>query len=150
SCQATAIGWRLRGVRRDETLGEGEVYRVLLFLGLCTFALAVPLGFLLARAADVRLALQQLALLLAVSGVPVLSAGLLLQRRLGDESPSLGGLRTVSTAIALAGMLVLLGAVTLAWPDPGVLLAVCALDTAVLTYLAFRQHMPLAHAAALP
>src|SRR5262245_7387897 len=166
SCQAAAIGWRLRLLRGagvqpawekrqvgnlpHEALDEGEVYSLLLFLGLCLFALAVPLGFLLSRAADMRRALQYLAFPLAVSGVPVLSAGLLLQRRLGEERPLLGGLRTVSTAIVLAGMLVLLGAVTLAWPDPGVLLAVCAADAAVLTYLAFRQNMPLAHAAALP
>jgi hypothetical protein len=69
---------------------------------------------------------------------------------LDDKIPALGGLRTVATAIALAGMLVLLGAVTLAWPNPAVLLAVCALDAVVLTYLAFRENMPLAHGAALP
>jgi hypothetical protein len=45
---------------------------------------------------------------------------------------------------------VMLAAVLLAWPEPGLLIAVCALDFAVLTAVALAGRLPVAHAAALP
>src|SRR5262249_49079067 len=57
---------------------------------------------------------------------------------------------TAGTAVALTGMLTLLVAIVLAWPLPGTTAAVCALDFAVLTFVAFRLRLPVAHGAALP
>lgn len=155
-CHCTAMGGRLRQLRREGPLTSADVHPLLLFLGAVAFAAAVALGFLLSRAGDLRQALQYLALPLAVAGVPILSAGLLLQRRLSAAPPSeedarsLGGLRATATAIALAGTLVLLGSLALAWPNPVLLLCVCLVDGGVLTALAFRYRMPFVHAAALP
>ena len=44
----------------------------------------------------------------------------------------------------------MLAAALLAWPDPGLLVAVCVLDFAVLTAVALAARLPVAHAAALP
>ncbi len=150
ACHAAAVGLRQGRLPRDAALGEKDVHALLLFLGMVTVSVGVALGFLLAVAGATGTALQQLAPALAVAGVPILSVGLIVQRRLGEESPGLGGFRAAGTAVALAGLFVLLGAVALAWPHPGLLLAVCAADCAVLTALAFRERMPVAHLAALP
>ena len=48
---------------------------------------------------------------------------------------------------ALAGTLVLLGSLALAWPSPVLLLSVCLVDGGVLTALAFLYRRPLVHAA---
>jgi hypothetical protein len=149
ACQTISSGLRLRRLP-GPPLEEKEGHALLLFLGLTAFSLAVGMGFFLSRAAGIEIALRHLALPLAVAGVPILTAGLTLRRRLGEEAPALAGLRVTGTGVALAGMLVLLGSVALAWPHPALLAAVCALDYAVLTVLSFRERAPFGHAAALP
>src|SRR5262249_50740786 len=66
------------------------------------------------------------------------------------SAPLSGPLRAVGTGIALGGMLVLLAALAMAWPQPVALVLVCSLDFAVLSALAWRYSLPVAHAAALP
>jgi hypothetical protein len=131
---------------------------LLALMGLASFALAAALGFLVYRAGDVPLALQRLALPVALSGVPILVGGLLVYSPFTpDPSPRSTAergedavLRTVGSAVALAGMGVMLAAALLAWPEPRLLIAVCALDFAVLTAVALATRLPVGHAAALP
>src|SRR4029077_11117675 len=61
-----------------------------------------------------------------------------------------GAIRMGGTTLALAGMVVMLLAVGLAWPRPQAVLAVCALDFLAFTAVAFRFGLPVAHAVALP
>ena len=57
--------------------------------------------------------------------------------------------RTIGTGVALAGMLILLAALALAWPVPLALLLVAALNFAVLEGAAARGRLPLAVVPAL-
>jgi len=81
-------------------------------------------------------------------GIPVLTAGLLLYRRLGDDGGQ-GYLRTAALALALVGSVVLLTAVALAWPEPLALTLVCAVDCAIFSAAAYRARLPGLHALAL-
>jgi hypothetical protein len=69
---------------------------------------------------------------------------------LASPAASLAALRTGGTMVLLAGMLVMLAGVALAWPQPGAVLLVCGLNFAVLTLAAFHQRLPLVHTAAIP
>ncbi|MBV9123514.1 MAG: hypothetical protein JO112_09165, partial [Planctomycetes bacterium] len=58
---------------------------LLAFLGMTTFSLAVVLGFLLSRGGDLKLALEAMAVLVAVAGMPVLASGLVVHQRLAQD-----------------------------------------------------------------
>lgn len=143
-CYILATGIALFRARRA-ALQERSARDALALLGLASFALAVALGFLVYRAGELPLALGRLAVPVALSGIPVLLGGLLVYR--ADLSATL---RTVGSAVGLAGMGLMLAAALQAWPRPGTLIAVCVLDFAVLSAVALTGRLPLAHAAALP
>jgi hypothetical protein len=148
----------VRGARgADRCVGEQQVNGLFLFVGVAAFAVAIALGFLTSRAGDFVVALQHLAASVSVAGIPVLLSGLLVHQELAggvstsdQRSAKIPGLRTAGTGVALAGMAIMLAALALAWPQPVVLLLVCAVDAAVFTAVAFRARLPLAHAVALP
>jgi hypothetical protein len=158
---------------REEALSERRVKSLFGFLGLAAFALLVALGFLvgflLDRGGSIGWALNRLSVVLALAGVPVLAVGLVVHRRLesaawtpsvpaslpgetaaATPAETLAGFRTLGTGVTLTGIAVMLAGVVLAWPQPAALVLVCALDVAVLTAVALRFRLPLAHAAALP
>ncbi len=183
-CYFLACGAAIFQTRRRPPLQERSARDLLALLGLASFALAAALGFLVYRTGDLPVALQRLALPVALSGIPILAGGLLVYSPLApvrrgegsgvrgsvlpeesqpltpDPSPQSTGvrgeivlsaiLRTAGSAVGLAGMGVMLAAVLLAWPEPGLLIAVCALNFAVLTVVAVAGRLPVAHAAALP
>jgi hypothetical protein len=169
ACFALA-GWgTLRRTAREGPLQVGAVKGLFAFLGISLFAVASAVGFqvkYLGYWGVMEEALELLATPVAIAGIPILATGLLIHRRLAappaevaiQEGPDvragqadeIASLRTVGTALALAGMLVMLAAVGLAWPLAWSILVVCALDFGVLTFVAFRANLPVAHAAALP
>jgi hypothetical protein len=168
---ATAV---IAGLGRREQFEESHAAGLLAFLGLMTFPLLAALGFLAYWSHDIGLALESLSPLIALAGMPILAGGLLIQRRLsgglgaparqpepaeveGQSSAGSTGassraaaLRTAGTAVTVAGILFMLTATALAWPQPVALMLVCTLDFAVLTAVAFLFSLPIAHAAALP
>src|SRR5262249_52894428 len=119
-------------------------------------------------------ALERVAVLIALAGVPVLATGVLVHSSSmplpppmpeGTAEAGMGGgkgegmegegglsaaLRTVRTALALAGILVLLAALAMAWPQPVALILVCAVNFSVLSIVAWRCQWAIAHAGALP
>src|SRR5262249_31094216 len=120
------------------------------FLGMAAFAVATAMGFLLWWAGRTPLALHSLAIPVAVAGMPILAGGLLLHRRLAetpDEQRST--YRTAGTAIAVAGLRVLVAAVGLAWPQPLALLLVCGLNFVILVVGAWKGCLPALHVPAL-
>jgi hypothetical protein len=138
------------------SLAERQAYQLFAFLGLATFPAAIALGFLVSQSSGVGVALERLALPLAVLGIPLVAVGLLAHMQLGEENPeatesrrSLEVARTAGTAVALAGMVVMLAAVVLAWPQPVALLAVCTLNGIVLTVFAFACGLPALHVGAV-
>jgi hypothetical protein len=149
ACYSLSLGRTVQQLGRAEALPERGAWSLLALLGLGAFAVAMALGVLLFRSTDFGVALRHLALPAAVAAVPILAGGLLLHRGL-EQAPGLAGLRATGTAVALSAVAVMLVAVGLAWPQPGMVLAVCALNFVVLTLAAFRGRLPVAHAAALP
>jgi hypothetical protein len=165
-CHGLALAPVLMATAKHKPLDGRLAGKLLLLLGLATFALAVCLGFFVYRSEAVRVALHRLAVPVALAGIPVLAAGLLLHRRLtaglqtgpptasdtpaAREAPSAApGLapevaRAIGTGVALAGTLILLVALVLAWPVPLALLLVSALNFAVLETAAPRGRLPLA------
>jgi hypothetical protein len=125
------------------------------FLGISLFASITALGFLIYLAGErmfdgqISPALSHVALLVALAAWPVLSCGLKVHQELADISQA-GIWRTTGTSVALSGLMIMLAAGLLAWPSPLVLLLVCLVDFAIISYVAFRYELPIAQAAALP
>jgi hypothetical protein len=143
ACHVLTSGAVLR--RSTAGLDERRAHSLFTFVGMGTFALALMLGFLVYWCDDPALALERIAALVALAGVPVVATGLIV------HSASLPvSLRTAGTGIALTGMAILLAAVATAWPQPLALIIVCAFDFVVLSIVAWRYGLPVAHAAALP
>jgi hypothetical protein len=160
-CQGGAAAALLTGPGRRRPVTAALVRSLFAFLGMGCFALAVALGLLIYRAADLSAALEHLAPWIAVAGITPLLGGLVVHQGLADDSPpaaddlsagrrsSAAGVRTVGTGTALAGITLMLAAVVLAWPQPGLVALVCALNFAVLTAVAFRSEPAGAHVPAL-
>lgn len=152
-CHLLACGAVVAGLARARARAEsgrialGQANALFVFLGLASFALFVALGFLLSRGGAMALAMPRLAVPFSLVGVPILAGGLLVRRGLPLED---SGPRTAGTAVAFAGLALMLSAVALAWPRPVPVLLVCLADTVILSVLAFRWRMPYAHAVALP
>jgi hypothetical protein len=128
---------------------------LLLFLGIATFPLLLTLGFLVYWSQNIGLdgqeAFQRLSFLLAVAGAPLLASGLTIRQVVAPEpGRRLGLLRTAGTAVTFGGMAIMLTAVPLAWRSPWTTALVCSFNFVVLTVVAVRSRLPLAHAAALP
>jgi hypothetical protein len=143
ACHSLTTGIVLSRARGS--LEASQTHALFAFVGIATFPLAVALGFLVYWCSDPTLALERIAALVAMAGVPILATGVLVH-----ASSLSGPLRAVGTSIALGGMLILLAAMAMAWPQPIALVAVCAINFAVLSVVAWRFRLPVAHAAALP
>jgi hypothetical protein len=140
------LSWYHPG-RRDEPVGERSGTALLMFTGLAVFALLAAWGLYLARASDeVAKRLHSLALPLALAAVPVVEAGVLVLRRVTSSV----GLRTLGTAVALAGFLGMTIGLALAWPNPGAVLLVAAATGVYLTRVAFRERLPWVQSGAIP
>jgi hypothetical protein len=145
ACAAVLAGLTLYP-RRELYLRGVQAAALFSFLGLATFSLLASFGFLLSRLANPAAALHLFACPLILAGVPGVAAGLLVFRRLEGEE----GLRTAGTAVALAGLGIMLAGVALAWPIPGPLLGALLLAGGVLVVAAFTARVPWAHAGAVP
>jgi hypothetical protein len=146
-------GGYLYQLSRRRPIDRNRATALFAFLGMAAFSLIVALGFVIYWSSNLGGALERLAVLIALAGVPILAGGLLVQHRLqtaGGAEDSDGTLRTIATAVALAGMLIMLAAVVLAWPQPVAIILVCAVNFAVLTTVAFVYGEPIAHGVALP
>ena len=126
----------------DEQTGTA----LLLCIGLGLFALFAAWGFILTRAADLAATLQRIAPAAVAAAIPVLTAGLLVQRRVREPV----GLKVAGTGVALSAVVVMVAGLYLAWPDPATLLAVSALAGGVLTWAAQRDRLPWMMTAAVP
>jgi len=141
-------GWMLRRLRGWQEVGEREANQIFMLLGLTTFSTLLPFGLLLFKTGQVALALRQLAPLVSLAGVPALMSGLELWRRVKDEK--LGEVRTAGTSIAIIGMLTLLAGLVLAWPRPASIFGVAVVNFIILTAVAVRFKLPVAHLLAIP
>src|SRR5262249_28245608 len=124
-CHGLSVAHVLRHSAQSEPFDETGARSMLRFTGLAGFALAVGLGFLAYRNYDLLAALHRLSVLVAMAGMPFVAGGVLVQRRLPEDAER-ALLRTAGTVVALAGLVLMLAAVILAWPLPGAVIIVCA------------------------
>lgn len=148
-------GWRLA---RQGPIAVRSASSLFLFLGQTTFAALVALGFIVYWSSQPLPALQHLAVPVAIAGLPLLLCGALVTAKLvatsgenDEDQPGLnaGLVRWGSTAIALAGMAVMLGGLLLGWPRPLALIVIGLLNGIAFTWVALAFRLPHAHAPAL-
>ncbi len=138
----------LLGGPSREPLGPARVRTILGFLAASAFALVVGLGSIVARG-NIARAMEGVAPLVALAALPLLLGGLVVHRGLAD-SRDLAAWRTIGTATMLSAIGMMVIALGLAWPAPASVVATAAVNFTVLTLVAVRGGLPLAHAAALP
>jgi hypothetical protein len=148
ACYGAVSAGMLRRARRWATIDAQGANAVLLLLGVLSFGTALALGLLVSLPLDRTAALRQLSPLVSLAGIPALTGGLLLWRRVTDAA--LAKHRTAGTAVAVIGAGILLAGIALAWPNPASMLPVAACDFVVLTVLALLYDVPAAHFLALP
>ncbi len=148
AASAAVVGRLTRSRRSSEpaAVTEDTATALLLFVGLAVFALGATWGFVLSRADDLPATLRHMALPTVLAGMPLLAAGLLVQRGVKESV----GLRATGTGVAVTGMLVLSASLALAWPAPLTLLVVAAAVGLLLGWTAYRDEMPWLYAAAIP
>ncbi len=142
-------GLFLWSIGRKGDLERSRVQGMFAFLGLASFPLLLALGLLVGGSGDPLASLGLLAVPLALAALPLVAGGSLIHHGL-TNAPRAGGQRTAGTIAALAGMVIMVLAVGLAWPKVEQVIAVCLLDYIVFSILAFRVGWLLAHLAALP
>jgi len=140
----TALAIRVRSYQW-EPVAEAHCHQLFRLLGLVTFAGLAAAGLLIARAGASRETLEHLSPLIALYACGPLAVGMLLWRRL--RASDLTGMRIAGTAIAVAGVMLMLLAVAFAWPQPAMMLVVLSVEAVVLLAVARVSGIP---AAVLP
>lgn len=116
----------LRRHSRAESIEEGDAKRLILQLGIQTFACVVPFGLLLKESGQVGEALRVLSPLLCAVACPSLLTGLVILGRLSPQASA--QMRTTATSITLVAAAVALSGVGLAWPVAGRLIPAMLLN----------------------
>ncbi len=137
---------QLQQVARKTRLSRARANQTFLVLGIAAFALTVPLGLLIYRAGEVHQMLAALSPSWSLVAAVVLGVGIAVHGRC--ESPTAASTRTIGTALAAFGGLLMIGADVLAWPTPHVLITVCALTAMALVVLAAIGRVAGLHAGA--
>jgi hypothetical protein len=136
--------YRSRTERGVLTRQQGTA--LLTFVGISLIALFAAWGLVLTRSPDLSASVAGLAFPLALAAIPVVEAGILVQRR----PPGDAGLKATGVAVALAGAMLLAVGATLAWPDAGRLLLVSLLAGAFLSRVSWRDGLPWLQIGAIP
>lgn len=134
---------QLLATGRRRRLTPQHAQPLFLVLGLASFALMPPLALYLARADELRAGMAALAPVFSLVGAIVLAAGLLVQGR--SVSRRLVTLRVTGTSLAVAGAMLLLAALAVAWPRPDLLIVVGSVNFVALAALAAGGRLPVLH-----
>ena len=145
---AATVGMYLAAISPRKRLSAADAGSVFMLLGTAAFAMLIALGMTATRSDGIAAALGRMAVPVALAGMPVLACGLSVRRGVTRDA-ALAGWHVCATTVALLGMIVMLAALGLAWPHPLAMVAVAALDCAVLVLAAFRWRLPALHAGAI-
>ena len=107
----------------------------------------MPIGLLLFKTGHVVAAVHQLAVLFSAGGLTPLAVGLFLWQQLAGTRQT--SQRIVALGIALAGIVLLVAGVVLAWPEPVAMLPTALLVAAVLSGVAVRYRLAEIHCGAV-
>jgi hypothetical protein len=142
-CYVAAAGWMLWIALADKEIDENEAISIFVTLGAITFAAALPFGLLLYKSGPVSMTMMYLAPLVTLAGVPLLASGTLVWQRVTNKE--LAASRTAGTSIAVAGSMVVLSGMVLAWPNPASIVPAALFNFVVFTALAVLLELPIAH-----
>ncbi|MDZ4782386.1 MAG: hypothetical protein SGJ19_19245, partial [Planctomycetia bacterium] len=131
--------------RAQETYTAADTHELFRLTGLTAFAGLAAAGLLIYSAGATATTMERLSPLIALYACGPLTIGLVLWKRLRETE--LTGSRIIGTAMAVAAVMLMLLAMTFAWPQPAVMLAVLAVEAVVLLAVARLADMP---AAVLP
>lgn len=138
------------GSSRRAQRSEQDYERTLLTLGLSFFALVTAFALLLMTAAELRPALSQLSIAVALVASVWVSAGLLVQRSCEEDAKeATKTFRIVGTSLVLFGGFVSVAALALAWPQPPLLVAAAVIGFLILSLAAERGSAPVLHVGGL-
>lgn len=135
----------LHPFRKRASVEEDEAARIFKQLGVVLFSVLVGLGLLLVKTEQVSYAISWLSPLSLLVATPLLVIGIALWRRPGVE---VMGWRLAGTSLAVAGVLLMVGAVVMGWPQPVLLAAIGLLCFACFSWIAEYWRTPELHAAA--
>ncbi|NLE57872.1 MAG: hypothetical protein GX616_05890, partial [Planctomycetes bacterium] len=144
-CYVIVMGISLRRQSRVACIEDPDAKKLILQLGVQTFACLVPLGLLLGESGHPAGALHLLSPLICALAAPALLAGLLLVGRLAPAVPA--QTRLTATSIALVAAAVMLIGVGLAWPTPSRLLPAMLLNALAAAAVCWSIRHPAMHAA---
>ena len=142
-CYCGAVGWMASRAARWPEIDRPNANAIFSLLGILAFAAVVPFGLLLHKTGAVAETLQRLALAVTVFGLPGITSGLLFWQKTKQEG--MAPIRVAGTSIGVAGVIVLLAGMVLAWPQPARLLPISILDFLALASLALLFEIPAAH-----
>ncbi|HEV7279860.1 MAG TPA: hypothetical protein VGN57_06560 [Pirellulaceae bacterium] len=140
------LGQLIVAVRRPR-MTPSVFNETLLVLGVATFSLAPPIGLMIFEAESVRLAFAWLSTPLFLTAVAILATGLAIFRRCSAKKQA--PLRVVGVSLALLGGASAVAATAVAWPYPGLLVAVGLCGFASLTAFAVMGKLPALHLPAI-
>ncbi|MCL4204336.1 MAG: hypothetical protein KJ000_17775 [Pirellulaceae bacterium] len=128
-------------------LSARRAQQIFIVLGVATFSFLAPVALFLSHADPLRDGVASLAPVLSVVAGVILVAGLLVQQR--TEARALAALRTGGTWLAVAGAMLMVSALVLAWPRPDLLIVVGLVNFTALAVLAVGGRLPVLHAPAV-
>ncbi|MFZ1933529.1 MAG: hypothetical protein WCB27_16400 [Thermoguttaceae bacterium] len=145
---AASVGTYLAKLPPRKRLTAADAGSLFTLLGTAAFAMLIALGMTVVRSDGIAAALSRMSLPAALAAVPILACGLTVRRGVARDA-ELAGWHLCATTVALLGMIGMLAALGLAWPHPLAIVAVAAIDCAVLVLAAFRWRLPALHAGAI-
>ncbi|HVX12826.1 MAG TPA: hypothetical protein VHC22_16710 [Pirellulales bacterium] len=145
--EVVALGAALLRTSREKAWNAALTGRLFILTGIAGFALLTTLGMTAVRSEDPWFAVHCLSPLLSAAGVSVLICGLAAMKALAADDDQ-AVMRTAGTAVALIGGVVMLAALSLAWPLPASLIAVGIFNFVSLAAIALRARLRPLHAMA--
>ncbi len=133
------IIWQNLEIRRRRNLTSRAVFVTLLLLGVAIFSFVAALALMVLKTQAIYATLAELSPLLSLAAGATVVTGLTLRERRHTAAV----VRTTGDALALFGAFLLLLCVYLAWPQPSLLIAVGAINAALLGSLAISSSLPL-------
>ena len=140
-CYVAAAVWMLRKMLFDSEAMDSTA--IFITIGALSFAAVLPFALLLYKAGPLALTMMYLAPLVSFGGFPALATGLLLWQRFTNRQAVTT--RTVGTALAILGTVVVVAGMILAWPNPASIVPAALFNFAVFTALAILLDLPPAH-----
>ncbi len=138
-----AIAWMLWVTRTWPEIDRPRSNAVFLLVGVVSFAAVTTFGLLLFKSAHTVETLRRLSMLVALFGLAPVVTGLLFWQKV--KAADLAGVRTAGTGIGVAGVIIMMLGIGLAWPQPSRLLPIAALDCVILAGVALMFEIPGAH-----